>query len=322
MKVSHKPDGKGDDFIDPPTEPFTQLATDDVILAKGGEHAGTGIGGVKTHHVIRDSYSGVRLAYPLAKRDAESHAKNFRHFVGLKAAELATKAIVKCDEAGELEQGASQAGFIPETSLPNRWPHNALLERDVREEKECCRTIHLQSGLPYEFHTHSYPFACLSMSFDRRAICDESKTQWEAATKAPFEGLRLCFGQLMYYRRKAIGKKTLEPNMAPGLFLGWRIDSGLRYRNVVKVLDYTEFRTRGNHVTIDVPETETYVEPGAPIFPIAHARDEALKEGSRDEGELPTSIGDPLSHRRRHRITIDASGTEIPECLHHRRQDY
>ena len=54
MRVSHKPDGKGDDFIDPPTEPFTQLATDDVILAKGGEHAGTGIGGVKTHHVIRD----------------------------------------------------------------------------------------------------------------------------------------------------------------------------------------------------------------------------------------------------------------------------
>ena len=258
-----------------------------MILAKGGEHAGTGIGGVKTHDVIRDTYSGVRMAYPWSKRDAESHAKNFRHFVGLKASELATKAIVKCNEAGELEQGASQAGFIPEISLPNRWPHNALLERDVREEKECCRTIHLQSGLPYEFHTHSYPFACLTMSFDRKSPKDEEKTQWEAATKAPFEGMRLCFGQLMYYRRKAVGKKTLEPNMAPGLFLGWRIDSGLRYRNVVKVLDYTEYRTRGNHVVIDVPEVETYVEVGIPIFPIAHARDKALKEGSPTEEPLP-----------------------------------
>lgn len=47
MRVSHVPDGKADDFIDPPTEPFAQLATDDVILAKGGEHAGTGIGGLK-----------------------------------------------------------------------------------------------------------------------------------------------------------------------------------------------------------------------------------------------------------------------------------
>ena len=241
MRISHQPDGRSDDFIDPPKEPFEQLATDDVILAKGSEHAGRGIGGVRTHHVVRDTFSGVRLAYPLSRRDAEPHAKNFRHFVGLKASELAAKAIVKCDEAGELEQGAAQAGFTPETSLPNRWPHNALLERDVREEKECCRTIHLQSGLPYEFHTYSYPFACLSMSFDRKAPKDDGKTQWEAATKAPFEGMRLCFGQLMYYRRKAVGKRTLEPNMAPGLFMGWRFDSGLRYRNVIKVLDYAEF---------------------------------------------------------------------------------
>ena len=33
-----------------------------------------------------------------------------------------------------------------------------------------------------------------------------------------------------------------EPNMAPGLFMGWRIDSGLRYRGVLKVLDYQEYR--------------------------------------------------------------------------------
>ncbi len=56
---------------------------------------------------------------------------------------------------------------------------------------------------------------------------------WEALTRAPFDGIRLCFGQLVYYRRKHPTKKTLEPNMAPGLFWGWRVDSGLRYRCVV-----------------------------------------------------------------------------------------
>ena len=66
------------DKIDPPKQPFEQLATDDVILAKGSEHFGTGIGGVKTHHVVRDLYSGARIAYPLSKRDVKSHAKNFR----------------------------------------------------------------------------------------------------------------------------------------------------------------------------------------------------------------------------------------------------
>ena len=54
MRVSHIKDGKSDDKIDPPKQPFEQLATDDVILAKGSEHFGTGIGGVKTHHVVRD----------------------------------------------------------------------------------------------------------------------------------------------------------------------------------------------------------------------------------------------------------------------------
>ena len=126
MPVSHVKDGKSDDKIDPPKQPFEQLTTNDVILAKGSEHFGTGIGGVKTHHVVRDLYSGARIAYPLSKRDVESHAKNFRHFVGLKANELATHTLIKMDEAQELEQAAHQVGFVPETSLPNRWPHNAL----------------------------------------------------------------------------------------------------------------------------------------------------------------------------------------------------
>ena len=77
MRVSHVKDGKSHDKIDPPKQPFEQLATDDVILAKGSEHFGTGIGGVKTHHVVRDLYSGARIAYPLSKRDVESHAQNF-----------------------------------------------------------------------------------------------------------------------------------------------------------------------------------------------------------------------------------------------------
>ena len=57
-------------------------------------------------------------------------------------------------------------------------------------------------------------------------LSDESKTQWEMITKAPFEGRRLCFGQLVYFRKKSATRRTLEPNMSPGLFLGWRIDPG------------------------------------------------------------------------------------------------
>ena len=288
MRVSHVKDGKSDDKIDPPKQAFEQLATDDVILTKGSEHFGTGIGGVKTHHVIRDLYSGAQMTYPMSKRDTEAHAKNFRHFVGLRAGELAVRTLIKMEEAQELEQAAHQVGFIPETSLPNRWPHNALLERDVREEKECCRVVHLQSGLPYEYHTYSYPYACLSMSFDRPSIADPEKIQWEALTREKFDGKRLCFGQLVYYRKKHPTKRTLEPNMAPGLFLGWRIDSGFRYRYVTRILDYQEYRTKGSSIVVDVPEPELYLTDAAPTFPVGFSRHQALVRGDDpDDIKLP-----------------------------------
>lgn len=288
MRVSHVKDGKADDFVDPPKQPLEQLATDDVILAKGSEHMGVGVGGIRSHHVVRDTYSGARIAYPLSKRTAEAHARNFRHFLGLKGSELTTRTFIKMDEAGELEQAAHAVGMVPETSLPNRWPHNASLERDVREEKECCRTVHLQSGLPYEYHTYSYPYACLSMSFDKPSIADPEKTQWESLTRNKFDGMRLCFGQLVYYRKKSPTKRTLEPNMSPGLFMGWRIDPGFRYKNVVRVLDYQEYRTRGGNSAVDVPEAEIFVPDGDPVFPIGFSRHQALIRGDNpDDLKLP-----------------------------------
>lgn len=62
---------------------------------------------------------GARVAYPIAKRDIATHAKNFRHFVGLGANEVASRTVIGRDEAGELEQAADQVGFAPDTSLPN-----------------------------------------------------------------------------------------------------------------------------------------------------------------------------------------------------------
>ena len=289
-RVAKKPDTKADDLVDAPTKPFQQLATDDVIIAKGDDHVGIGVSGVKTHHVVRDVFSGARVAYPMSQRGAPQHARNFRHFLGLKTGEAPTSCLIKMDEAGELIAAAEEVGLTPETSLPNRWPHDAALERDIREEKECCRAIHLQSGLPYDMHTYSFPFACLSLSFDRMAGIGD-KTQWEALTKEPFTGTRACFGQLVWYRKKG-SKKTLDPNMAPGLFLGWRVDPGMRYRNVVRVMDYTDFREKRNVNAIDVPEPELFIEEGPPFFPVANATHKSLVDGSTLESAARRALPD------------------------------
>ena len=75
--------------------------------------------------------------------------------------------------------------------------------------------------------------------------------------------------------------------MAPALFLGWRVDPGLRYRNVVKVMDYEAFRKDGSISVHDVPEPELFVEDGPPSFPIAAAADRALHGGKTDGSDPP-----------------------------------
>ena len=126
------------------------------------------------------------------------------------------------------------------------------------------------------------------MSFDKPSIADPDKTQWESLTRNKFDGVRLCFGRLVYYRRKSPTKRTLEPNMSPGLFLGWRIDPGFRYRNVLRVLDYQEYRTRGGNSAVDVPEAEIFVPEGDPVFPVGFSRHQALIRGDNpDDLKLP-----------------------------------
>ena len=50
------------------------------------------------------------MAYPLSKRTADAHARNFRHFLRLRGSELTTRTFIKMDEPGELEQAAHAVG--------------------------------------------------------------------------------------------------------------------------------------------------------------------------------------------------------------------
>ena len=68
--------------------------------------------------------------------------------------------------------------------------------------------------------------------------------------------------------------------MAPGLFMGWRVDSGLSYR------------TKSNAMVVDVPEPELFVEEGAPVFPIAEAKRKALIGGGSEDDPLELKVYD------------------------------
>ena len=68
------------------------------------------------------------------------------------------------------------------------------------------------------------------------------------------------------------------PATLPGLFICWRLESGLRYRNMLKIADFESVRTGDfswRHVK-EVHETETYV-PEITSFPFAGTQASALK---------------------------------------------
>ena len=79
-----------------------------------------------------------------------------------------------------------------------------------------------------------------------------------------------------------------EPTAKPGLFAGWKLESGLRYRDAVLVLDYDAARHRAHlhwqPKTVKVKELyfpdEVHLE-----FPLANAAKSALKNMTDPEHE-------------------------------------
>ena len=81
--------------------------------------------------------------------------------------------------------------------------------------------------------------------------------------------------------------------MSPCLFLGWRIDSGFRYRYIVRVLDYMDYKVSERVNVQEVPEAEIYVEDGPPCFPMASVKLAHLKGGSLGALDGPARLDVP-----------------------------
>ena len=111
-----------DDELDlPEPEAFgQQLACDHLIVfksAKGKEHAVL---------IVQDGFSKVLQSYPTVSREAAQLAANLKHFVGLKSSSYT---IVRSDAAGEILKAVIDSNWLPESSVPGRFPHNSVLER-------------------------------------------------------------------------------------------------------------------------------------------------------------------------------------------------
>ena len=97
----------------------------------------------------------------------------------------------------ELINAMHDLGWLPETALPRRWPHNSKFERMIRTFEECCRCLHLQAG--FAMFPRLWPVTC------RYAAIAISINKWEKAFETEFKDANYALGRLVFYRTKFPG---------------------------------------------------------------------------------------------------------------------
>ena len=100
--------------------------------------------------VIRDEFSGYIAAYPCPKRSSDFVVKFLLACLGPSC--YAHPAIMcRTDCAPELQAARNVLGFIHEPTLARRWPHNSVIEREIRTLEELTRDscVSSWSRFPY-----------------------------------------------------------------------------------------------------------------------------------------------------------------------------
>ena len=87
----------------------------------------------------------VIQAYPASTKGSEFDS--LRKFVGPTLGKN-PDIIIKSDEAEEIIKAVRDLRWLPSASLLRRWPHNSVLEREMRSFVETGRAVHLQQALP------------------------------------------------------------------------------------------------------------------------------------------------------------------------------
>ena len=258
IKSRREPDPESD--LPGPSGFGEQVAIDHMVVSK------TSGGREFLVLIVCDSFSGIVHAYPAQSKNSDFVHACLRHFVGLRYKNPDT--VCRSDCAPELIRAIRDLGWLPESSLPRRWPHNSKCERQIRAFEECCRCSHLQAGfavLP-SLWTITCKYAAVAMSIDK----------WPLAFGSEFRGADYVLGQLVFYRTKFQGKSKIAPNASPGLMAGWKLEFGLRYKGVLLILDYSALKDKKISV-MNVPDREVYVRENM-VFPLADLAEKALQK--------------------------------------------
>ena len=112
---SHRVEDPESDLPDP-TKFGEQVAIDRMIVSMSS-------GGQFVVLISYDTFSRILNAYPAPSKSLDFVYTCLKHFVGLRYQNPDT--VCRSDAAPELVKATRDLGWLPETSLPRRWPHTS-----------------------------------------------------------------------------------------------------------------------------------------------------------------------------------------------------
>ena len=173
MRFARSGDRK-DDMFDAVIAPLKMISSEHLVICKAKAESDNPDAEIAVL-TVRDTYSGIVMTHPGKEKDTRETVIAYNHFVGGKQEEIKPRVVVKSDNAPALIEAAHNLAWIPELSLANRWPHNAVHERMHRTLLSLCRSHLKQSGMPSKIRNIVVCFASVLMS----VIKNEPKVRHE-----------------------------------------------------------------------------------------------------------------------------------------------
>ena len=128
---------------------------------------------------VRDRFTGLFAAFPSGDRFGETVEASLRRFVGRRVCSKVTTLISYAAE--EFESAAKALGWLPQPSLPNRFPHNAQHERAIRSFQEGVHAAFLEAG--FAVRQELWPVACrfgaMALNMAHPSPQDSALSRWD-----------------------------------------------------------------------------------------------------------------------------------------------
>jgi hypothetical protein len=145
--------------------------------------------GDKEALVVKDLYSGLKHAYPMATKNADDTSIALRMFMGRRSIDK-LKTTLRCDNSGELQKACKTLGICRDSSQPGVPQTNAIAERTVQDITNGSSASLLQAGLPPCF----WPFAVQTYCILDNTNRENGESAWFRTHGVEFPGERFPLG--------------------------------------------------------------------------------------------------------------------------------